>query len=75
MNIFSFLSNGGISKFLWIITVFILTLGCMGIAGYEILHNQPINSIVENILAGIFGHVLTLGGAVSVTSLQGKEKV
>lgn len=47
----------------------------MGIAGYEILHNQPINSIVENILAGIFGHVLTLGGAVSVTSLQGKEKV
>lgn len=68
MNIFTFLSNGGVSKFLWIVTVFLLTIGCMFVAGWELLHNQPVNVLVENVLAGIFGHVMTLGGAVNVTS-------
>lgn len=53
--------------------MFLLTIGCMGIAGYEILHGEAINSTIQAILAGIFGHILTLGGAVSVTTLQNSK--
>lgn len=75
MNVYKFLSNGGVSKFLWIFAMFSLTMGCMFIAGWEILHDQPVNILIQNILAGIFAHVLTLGGAVNSQSQQVIEKV
>lgn len=64
-----FLTNGGLSKLLWIVLTFITGLGAIVIAGIEILSGQGINPYIVNIITGIIAHAFTIGGSVN-TSMQ-----
>lgn len=59
-----FLSNGGLSKMLWILLMFLLSLGSIVILFTEIWNNQPINPIIMNILIGVLTHGATIGGHI-----------
>lgn len=52
---------------LWIVTMFLVTIGAMVIAGIEILHNQPINPFVQSILGAATIHAATVGGGIIST--------
>lgn len=63
-----FLSNGGLSKMLWIILVFIV--GCVSVAvlAVEILKGETPNPFLMNIVTGIIVHVSTIGGSVNTST-------
>jgi len=59
-----FLTNGGLSKMLWIILTFILALGAIVIFFMQINGGQTPNPLVVSILSGILGHAFTVGGTI-----------
>lgn len=59
-----FLSNGGLSKMLWIILTFLLSLGAVIIFFLEIQAGQAPNPLVVSILSGVLGHAFTVGGNI-----------
>lgn len=63
-----FLSNGGLSKMLWIILTFIVGLSSVVVAGIEIVNGKSIDPYIASILAGIIAHVFTVGGSVNAVS-------
>lgn len=69
----AFLSNGGLSKMLWIILTFLLGLGSVIILFYEIVSNQPINPIVFGIIGSISAHLFTIGGSLNTASQLDKK--
>lgn len=68
-----FLSNGGLSKMLWIILCFITALGALVMAGFEIIRGEPINQYVAYVLVGILSHAFTIGGSVNTSSQLEKK--
>ena len=63
-----FLSNGGLSKMLWIILTFVVGLGAVIVAGIEIVGGRTPDPYVASILTGILAHVFTVGGSVNTSS-------
>lgn len=59
-----FLSNGGLSKMLWIILIFILGLSAIVLWTYEIWNGQAINPAVSSIITGLLVHIATVGGHI-----------
>lgn len=63
-----FLSNGGLSKMLWIILCFMVGLGSLIVFMVEVIQGQTINPYVASILSGIIAHAFTIGGSVNTSS-------
>lgn len=59
-----FLSNGGLSKMLWIILMFTAGLGSLVMLFIEIANNQPPNAYVLSIISGVLTHGATVGGHI-----------
>lgn len=63
-----FLSNGGLSKMLWIILLFMLGLGSILMLFLEIAQGQSPNPFVLSIVSGVAAHGFTIGGSVNTSS-------
>ena len=62
-----FLSNGGLSKLLWIVLMFLLGLGGVGMLFWEIATAQTPNAYVLSIVSGVAAHGFTIGGSVNAS--------
>ena len=45
-----FLTNGGLTKFLAIVFLFLLSVAALAVAGFEIVRGQPLNQYVSYII-------------------------
>jgi hypothetical protein len=63
-----FLSNGGLSKMLWIILVFLLGLASIIMLFIEIINNQPVNPYILSMVAGVAAHGFTIGGSINTST-------
>lgn len=70
MTFMQWLSNGGFSKFAWIMMQFILIVGASIVIGIEIINNEPVNQNLWLIVYGVLVHSATVGGGIITTSLN-----
>ncbi len=72
MDMYHFLSNGGVSKLFGYSFYFIIALGSACILGYQVLNNIPPNPVLSTFVGGVMLHTATqLGynaGAYSTAS-------
>ena len=61
-GLMKFLTNGGLTKFLAIVFLFLLSTAALVVAGVEILQGMPLNPYVVSVLTVAAGSAATIVG-------------
>lgn len=61
-SLMKFLTNGGLTKFLAIVFLFLLAVSALVVAGVEVLQGMPINPYVISVLTVAAGSASTIVG-------------
>lgn len=56
------MSPTDLGKYVAIIYLFLLSLGCLGIGGYDILVGKPIDTLVITVITASIGTAVTVSG-------------